>query len=503
MSEKGKVLFNSGLYTFSSLLVRAIGFLLLPVYTLFLSPEDYGITNLVNGFNGFATYVVAFSLYSAVIRFYADYKDDREKLKQFYGTVVAFVFCSGCIFVGLGFILQELLIRWFFEGIAFYPYVVIALLSLTFTSLHTVHQSIMQGMQVGKKLTIVNLTVFGLQVGLNLLFIGVFKLGAVGVLLATLIINVSYFAYMVIDLKANNLVAFCINKTVLREALRYSIPLMPHNLSTHIASFASRVFINNSGSLSSVGIYSVASQFGAIIDTVQASVNRAFAPWFYDMMNNGDDGGRREIISLSRSLLILYSLLYMVIGLFSQEAIIIMTNERYIMAWTAIPILVVAFSVKSIYYFFVNVLFYYVEAARLIFIATIIGSLADIIFAAILVPIYGMYGAAVSFLNAKIIVVTIVVVMSKRYNDIGYRVTEMFRIVVPSLLFMGAGLYFSYTRYMIVFSWTNLLYKLGVLFAYLAFLYLTNRRMIDRIIKSGKIQELLWRKKHVKQGQKG
>ncbi|NMB34189.1 MAG: oligosaccharide flippase family protein, partial [Clostridium sp.] len=73
----GRVLENSFLYTFSSLLVKAIGFLLLPVYTLFLTPEDYGTTNLVNSFNSVATFILAFSLYVAVIRFYVDYKDDR------------------------------------------------------------------------------------------------------------------------------------------------------------------------------------------------------------------------------------------------------------------------------------------------------------------------------------------------------------------------------------------------------------------------------------------
>lgn len=491
MGEIGKVIINSGLYTFSSILVKAIGFLLLPVYTLFLTPEDYGITNLVTSFNGVASFVVAFSLYSAVVRFYADYKDDREKMKQFYGTIIVFVFCSGCIFVGLGFILHELLIRWLFKGIAFYPVVVIALLTLTFICLHTVHQSIMQGMQAGKKLTLINLTVFGLQVGLNLLFIGVFKLGAIGVLLASLIINLSYFVYMLYDLKANNLIVFCLNKTLLREALSYSLPLMPHNLSTHIASFAARVFINNSGSLATVGLYSIAWQFGSIIDMVQASVNRAFAPWFYEIMNRGEAGAKGEIIRLSRVLLILYSLVYMVIGLFSQEVVILMTNERYIMAWTAIPVLVVAFSVKSIYYFYVNVLYYYKQAANKIFIATITGSFADIILAVILVPVYGMYGAALAFLNAKIIVVAIVVVMSKRYDDIGYRVAEMLRIVLWSLLFMGVGLYFSYTKYMVVFSWTNLLYKFAVLFAYLIFMYLTNRKVIDGIVKLESIKSIV------------
>lgn len=181
----------------------------------------------------------------------------------------------------------------------------------------------------------------------------------------------------------------------------------------------------------------------------------------------------------------------MVIGLFSQEAIIIMTNERYIIAWTAVPILVIAYSVKSIYYFYVSVLFFYKEASRKLFIATISGSFADIIIAFVLVPKYGMYGAAFSFLVAKVIVVTIVIIISKRYDDIGFSVIKMIIIIIPSLLFMIAGLYFSYTKYLTVFSWINLLYKLVVLSAYLVYIFITNKKNISIIINSEFIKQII------------
>lgn len=498
MSGIGRVLENSFLYTFSTLLVKAIGFLLLPVYTLFLTPEDYGITNLVNSFTAVATFIVAFSLYSAIIRFYVDYKDDREKQKRFYGTVVIFVSLSGCIFVGFMFLFRGFLTACFFEGIAFFPIVVIALLSLTFACLQTVHQSILRSMQAGKKLTVINLIVFAFQVGFTLIFIGVFNMGAIGVLLALMLINLFYTMYMIYDLKKNDLVTFCMDRLILKAALRYSIPLMPHHLSTSIASFASRVFINNSASLVSVGLYSVAMQFGAIIDMIQYSVNQAFAPWFYDVMNRGGDAGKREAVVLSRFLLTLYSLIYMGIGLFSPEVLMLMTTERYHLAWTVIPILVVAFSVKSMYYFYVNVLLYYKQAANKIFISTMAGSFVDIILASILVKFYGMYGAAVAFLIAKVIVVSIVVAMSKMYEDIGYRVIDMLKIIIPSLLFMGVGLYFNYTQYLIIFSWINLLYKTGIFLFYLAFIYLTNRSAINNLIRSEKTQEFLRRKRIIK-----
>ncbi|MFW6015950.1 MAG: oligosaccharide flippase family protein, partial [bacterium] len=494
MSTKKKVLKNSFLYIFSSLLVKSIGFLLLPVYTFFLTPEDYGIINLINSFNGVATFIIAFSLYSAIIRFYADFKNNREKLKRFYGTVITFVFISGITFFNLSLIFRNIIILWFFEGVSFYPFVFIALLTLTFVSLHSMHQSMLQGMQKGKKLTIINLSVFGLTVFLKLFFIGYLKFGAVGVLLAQLIINVGYFMFMLFDLKKNNLLTFCMDFKILRESLKYSIPLMPHNLSVHIANFASRLFVNISGTLASVGLYSIASQFGGLIDVVQASVNKAFQPWFYDMMNRSDEESKIEAVNLSSFLLILYSLVYMGVGLFSQEIIIIMTQESYLMAWTVIPIFVIGYSVKSIYYFYINIMFYYKSAARKIFIATILGSFTDIIFLYLLVPQYGMYGAAFAFLLAKILVVAIVVFLSKEHNDVGYRVTNMLSIILPSIIFMAIGLLFSYTRYITVFSWYNLLYKILILIIYLIFICFSKAKMIKKVIKSQGIKQKFMRR---------
>ena len=495
MSGKKKVLENSFLYIFSSLLVKAMGFLLLPIYTLFLTPDDYGVTNLIMGFINVATFIVAFSLYSAVIRFYTDYKNNQTKLKKLYGTTISFVFISGIISLIMGLVFRNIVVNIFFEGIEFYPIVFIAFLSLVFISLHTLHQSMLQGMQKGKKLTKLNLIVFIATAALKIIFIGAFKLGAAGFLLAQLIVNIIYFAYMVIDLKKNDLLEWTIDFPILKETLKYSIPLMPHNLSTRIASLASRVFINTSGTLAAVGLYSIAMQFGNLIDVVQVAVNKAFQPWFYEMMNKNDEKSRKEAVNLSNVLLVFYSLIYMGIGLFSQEVVILMTSENYIMSWTVIPILVIGFSVKSMYYFYVNVIMFYKQAARKLFIATIIGSLMDIFLAYLLVPRFGMYGSAVAFVLAKVIIVTIVIYLSELYDDVGYRVMKMLSIIVPSLLFMMVGLYFSYTRYLTVFSVTNLAFKILVLMIYILFIYYTNRRVIDKAFKSGQLQKITKRKK--------
>src|SRR5699024_5729811 len=159
---------------------------------------------------------------------------------------------------------NKILINWFFDGISFYPIVLISLITLLFLTLHNIHQNILQALQQGRKLTLINIIVFFFQVCLNLLFIGGFKLGAVGMLLAQLIVYIAYAVFMIIDLKKNSLFSFCIDLKILWEALKYSVPLMPHNLSTRLASFAARIFLNKGGAIAAVGLYSIAFQFGTL-----------------------------------------------------------------------------------------------------------------------------------------------------------------------------------------------------------------------------------------------
>lgn len=498
MSGKKKVVENSVLYIFSSLLVKAMGFLLLPIYTLFLTPDEYGLTNLVNSFTNVAVFIVGFSLYSAIVRFVADYKNDKELLKKFYGTVMTFILASGAFFVVLGLVFNNFLSELFFDGVSFYPIVFLALLLMGFLSLHSMHQAMLQGMQKGRKLTVLNLMVFILTAALKIVFIGIFDLGAVGFVLAQLIINACYACYVYYDLKRQDLISLGIDKEILRKSLKYSIPLMPHNLSTRIAVFASRIFINNSGALADVGLYSIATQFGALIDTVQVAVNRAFQPWFYDVLNRNDEKSKQDAIDMSSFLLIIYSFIYMLIGLFSQEVVILMTSADYTMAWTVIPILVVGYSIKSIYYFYVNVVMYYKKATKKLFLATVTGSLLDIFFAYILVPYIGMYGSALSFIISKIIMVAIIVWISNKVEDVGYSVVGMLKTILPSLSFMAIGLYYSYTSYIDVFSWLNLGYKFLILFLYTGYVYFVNRAMIKGILSKGIIKNIINKKRNKK-----
>src|SRR5699024_12769059 len=56
-------------------------------------------------------------------------------------------------------------------------------------------------------------------------------------------------------------------------------------------------------------------------------------------------------------------------------------------------------------------------------------------------------------------------------------------------------LYFSYTKYLTVFSFTNLAYKVLILITYILYIYFMNKKDIDRVLKSDKIQKVLSKRK--------
>lgn len=139
MQKNGKVFQNSILYALSAFVTKGIGFLMLPVYTRLLATEGYGAVNLITSFVGVASYVAALSLYSAILRFYTEFEQDRAGLKRFFGTVMCFLLLSGGAFLGLALIFREPLTRVLFEGLPFYPLVLIGLLLVFFSEIGRAH----------------------------------------------------------------------------------------------------------------------------------------------------------------------------------------------------------------------------------------------------------------------------------------------------------------------------------------------------------------------------
>ncbi len=485
MSGANKVAKNSFLYTVANMVTKASTFLLLFIYTNpnFLSTEDYGRVNLLTSFTNIAVLLVNLSLPYALIRFYAEYKLDKEKCKKFFGTIMTFMVLFGAVVVSLMLLLRNPIGDILFKGIDVYPAVMLAILTLVFNALYQMYQSILQAKQQGGKFTKNSLLYFFFHVALNVIFLafgkGVyifgFELGGVnGMMLSLFLSNFVFTLYGFYDMAKSGLMSFKIDKEMLTVALKYSIPLLPHNIANNMASYISKHFLNAAGKAFENGIYSVSMQFSSIIEIVQSSIHLAFRPWFNDKMKLGDEG-KKEIVDLASVAFRISAIVCLGVALFSQEVVMLL-SDNYYDAWKYVPIIAVAHAIKFVYFTHTFGIMYDIRQSKKMFFCS--GSAIIVNFtASYLLTHFGLYNmltAALCFAVSRATAALVSVVICRKNDIIKYNIGEMGFIIILVALFSAAGLipinvlYVGLQNEIALFSGTffiNVIFKL-VVFAF-------------------------------------
>ena len=481
-----KVVFNSVIYTVSGLLQKCASFFLLPLYTAYLTTEDYGITNLASNFIQTFSFVVAFSLFSAILRFYVDLKENVEKLKRFYGTIFSFIFVSGILFFVIFSLSKTIISKVFFGNVDYFPIIFICLLSLIFNCLHTAYINVLKSQQRAIKSSIVSFISFLFQLCLNIIFVVPLNMGAVGVLLATLISNVVFFAFVMMDLLYSKMIKICFDFELLKSALKYSIPIMPHNLSTRIAILVSSVLIGNIESLGALGVFSVSMQFGNLADLIQCYVASAYGPWLYEKLKSGAVENKENVRKTVYLLVSLIGFLFIGLSLFSQDYIILCVDKEFVSAWKYVPLIVVSYTIKTMYYFYVEILFYNKEASKKLFIATLTSSFLNVISSAFLIPNIGVYGSILSDAFSILVCNTIVIAISGRYGNIGLKFFDFLKSMIVTIFFIFIGLSLSYLVFGDTFSICNFVYKIFIILTYMIIVWLKFNAEIKILLNKGR-----------------
>ena len=95
---RSKLLQQSGFYLVGQFLQKAVSFLLLPVWTIYLTPSDYGIMGTLAAYNGVIGILLMFGIYGAVTRHYFDFKEDHETQRRYVSSNFFFlVVVSGAV----------------------------------------------------------------------------------------------------------------------------------------------------------------------------------------------------------------------------------------------------------------------------------------------------------------------------------------------------------------------------------------------------------------------
>ena len=435
-----KIFNNSLLYSIGTLFSKAVGFFLVPIYTYNVSDTEYGIATTITTFVSTFGIVVMLSLRAALIRFYNEY-DETEKPK-FIGTVTTFVTLNAVVICTLLCLLHKFYVPFLFKEIDFYPLVFMGVISLGAEGIYLVYQSTLQAKQDGKQYSINSILYLIVHAITVIVFVWAMKLGAVGIILSNCICNIIFAFYGIAAMIHSRTMRFSWNSKMLSRSLKYSLPILPHNLSNNLNTYATKLIINNSIGYVVSGMYTLAVQFSTIISLVQTSINLAFRPWFIEQMEKEKEG-RFQIKYMTVMIMAIYSFVAVAIALFCKELVLLMTEKSYTDSWKMVPFFVVTQLIAFIYYSHVQALMYNVKMSKFTMICSITGLLVNVITAILLVGKLNIYGVLIASFVSQTVLATLTVLMSRKAEKVDFGLPKMIIYILIAIVLSALGMFIS------------------------------------------------------------
>lgn len=477
--NKKKLAKNSSIYALFTLLQRGFAFFLIPLYTTQLSTEEYGILGIVMAAIPFFVLIAGLSLRGSTGYFYYEYKDEnKEYLKKLWGSSFTLVVIISFVFAAVLWLSKSYILGYFFKNIPFYPFLLLALISVATQPVYYFYQSMLKAKQEANRAALLDFIYFLFIVSLTIILILFLNFKAEGALLALAISNIIYFIYSIYG--ASKDIIFCLKKKLLKKVLKYSLPILPHNLSAWAMNLADRIILNTLSTLSLVGLFDIGSQIGKLINVITLGVNSAYSPWFFEQIKESEDN-KKVIANVTEKIIVLYTLIGVFISWMSSELLVLISKESFHSAWKVVPFIAFAFVVNGFYYSFSNVFF--LEKTKYLPIITGTGAIINIVLNFIFIPIYGIMGAALANILAKSIFASIAYNVSQRLYYIPYNIKRIILIICLGFALSCAPYLFqNYIKHLNV--WILILLKTSTLGVIILPLIWINKNIILLYIRS-------------------
>jgi len=417
------------IYGAGILLNRAVAFLMLPIYTRFLTPSQFGVLELV----GMALEVLSIAAGQRVgegIYYYYHRAESKAEKDAVVSTALMLIALAYVFVTVPALLFAPTLSMWIFQtagyenlfriGVAGFAFS--ALVLVPFTYLRVRERSILYVSVSGLKLFV--------QLSLNVVFVIMLRRGAEGVLLSTLIANTIIGTGLALYVLRQAGTMFSV--PIARRLLRFGIPLIGTQIATFIATFSDRYFLQHSGGTAEVGIYGLAYRFGFLLVAVgYAPFNMVWEPIRFEISRRAD---RDQIYA--RTFVYFNILLFTTavgIALFVQDVIRIMAEPAFHRAWGLVPLLLVAYILQS-WTGFHNIGVLVRERTELIALANWIGAAAALLCYWKLIPPYLGWGAAIGTVVGFAVRQALIYRFAQRLWPVKYHWPPVLRLSVLSVL---------------------------------------------------------------------
>jgi O-antigen/teichoic acid export membrane protein len=430
-------------YGLGTILQKLITMFLFPIYARLLSPADFGTQDLVLSVVNILVMFLILGMDSAVMQNY--YECDEIEKKKLVSTFLWFELIISIPVIVIISIFAKPICFIFFKDSELSSYLILGIASIPFSLLGGAMMNTLRLTFQTKKFII--LSTFGIlsQVVLAILLVILFRLGVFGVLMSILI---SYFLQSLIGFFLTfKDFSFKVSFFWLPRLLEIGIPLIPAALSFWVMSYANRFFLVKYASLEEVGLLSVINRISSILLLFLSAFSTAWGPYAYNLATD------KELARIAfGKILTLFTLFSMfgavVLSLFSRELILILASSVYEKGAS----LVIVYSLSSVLWgvlYIVGIGTGLAKKNHHYTIAVILGAVICIILNYLLIPIYGVAGAAYSTLAGNLLATVYMYFAGQYYFRVQYDFRKLIIIVCILLTASIAGNYldFNYPKW--------------------------------------------------------
>jgi len=437
----GSLTKDVAIYGAGDVAVTAAGYLLLPLYFRVLTQEDYGALALLLVVETVSKILFRFGLDGAFMRHYLDCEDAAAR-RRLGSTLVWFLLVASGALVALGLIASPWIAAGLFGPLAprYLPALQLVLvnmflLTFTFVPFHV--------MRMRKAAVTFSAFAFGRSMStflLRIILVLWLQWGVTGLFLADLIVTVVLLP--VLWPWAREVIGPVFSRELLHRCLRFGLPRLPHGLAQQALDGGNKYLLNLFVPLSALGVYQISTTIGQAMKLFLSAFETGWAPFYYATARQPDAREVfRKITTYGVAVLILLAAGLTAIAGDLVRLLTIETPwspEAYRQSRLVIPLIAIGLTWQGVY-LLTSIGLNITSQTRYYPLATFASAGVGLSSGVVLMPTFGLVGAAVSFVLSYLTLAIVAGYFARQHYPMTYETGRLLRLVLAGVVAAGAG----------------------------------------------------------------
>lgn len=410
---------DSLVYGIGGLVARAIGVILLPIYTRILSPADYGDVEMLTVIGAFFGALLSTGMEAAQSFYFFEQKANGVAAQaRVVSAIIQWRMSWGLVLVCVATSLAPMLNRfffasrldWYYFALIFFAQWVVQLTAQTTDVFRLTH----------RPWSYLSITLTGTLVGAStaILFVAVLRWGVLGFVVGS---AVGSSAAVLVGLwKIREYLTF---RTWHRDwwprLLKFGTPLLPSAVAMYVLNTSDRWFISYFHGPAPLGLFAVGARFAAAITIAVVTFRQAWWPIAMESLHSED--GPQLLRFMARAYLGLSAIGIVILTALSPWLVKILTAKPFHGAWPVVGVLAWPAALYGLYTI-VAAGAWKKEKTVWLPLTMAAAALTIIGLSLLLVPKYGAIGAAVAHAIAFIVWIALTIVVSEKLWRVGHSI---------------------------------------------------------------------------------